>query len=157
MPDELAIRIITTWMSEHGTRFIFDGFPRSVAQAEHLDLALAGLAVPLDLLIVLDLTDEEIRRRTSSRLSCLTCGATFSAQLDTLAEGWDCPRCGAALLRRQDDRPEAVEKRLEVYRELTAPVIGYYERTSPHLLHRVNAGEGSDAVFTAISTLVFRE
>ena len=155
VPDELAIRIITTWMSEHGTRFIFDGFPRSVAQAEHLDLALSGLAAPLDLLIVLDLTDEEIRRRTSSRLSCLNCGATFSAPLDTLAEGWNCPRCGAALIRRDDDRPEAVEKRLEVYRELTAPVIGYYEQTSPHLLHRVNAGEGSDAVFTAISTLVF--
>ncbi len=154
VPDELAIRIITTWMSENGSRFIFDGFPRSVAQAEHLDAALARLAAPLDLLIVLDLDDDEIRLRTASRLSCLKCGATFSTRFDMLIEGERCPRCGATLVRRDDDKPEAVEKRLEVYHELTFPVIAYYEQHSPELLYRVKAGEGSDAVFSMISALV---
>ena len=154
VPDELAIRIITEWMAGHGTRFLFDGFPRSVGQAKHLDEALAGLAAPLDLVVVLELGEEEIRRRISSRLSCLKCGATFSTLLDGLSEGESCPRCGEALVRRSDDLPESVEKRLQVYRELTFPVIGYYERTAPGLLHRVDAGAGSDVVFAAISRLV---
>lgn len=154
VPDELAIRIIQNWMSEHGPRFIFDGFPRSVAQAEHLDRALAHLHAPLDLLIVLELSDEQIRNRTTIRISCLSCGATFSSELDGVKTGSKCPRCGELLVRRTDDEPEAVEKRLEVYRKLTFPVIGYYEETVPHLLHRVDAGQGSDAVFTAVSALV---
>jgi adenylate kinase len=154
VPDELAIRIIQNWMSEHGPRFIFDGFPRSVAQAEHLDQALAHLHAPIDLLVVLELSDGQIRNRTTTRISCLNCGATFSALLDGVKIGSKCPRCGEALVRRTDDEPEAVEKRLEVYRKLTFPVIGYYERMAPHLLYRVDAGEGSDAVFAVISALV---
>lgn len=154
VPDELAIQIIQNWMAEHGPRFIFDGFPRSVAQAEHLDRALADLHAPLDLLIVLELSDEQIRGRTTARISCLNCGATFSSLLDGVKPGSPCPRCEELLVRRTDDEPEAVEKRLEVYRNLTFPVIGYYEERVPHLLHRVDAGEESEVVFAALAALV---
>ena len=153
VPDELVIRIIKNWITTNGTQFLFDGFPRSVIQADYLNTSLAALHAPLDLLIVLELSEEEIRRRVTSRLSCLKCGATFSEKLDGFSIGTSCPRCGHHLVRRNDDTLEALERRLEMYQELTFPVIGYYEQTTPHLLHRINAEEGSDAVFAEISKL----
>jgi adenylate kinase len=154
VPDELVVRIVATWMQANGPRFLFDGFPRTVGQAEHLDAALAAINAPLDLVILLELSDEVIRQRILERISCLKCGATYSASLHGIAEGQRCPRCGAPLVRRKDDSAEALEQRLKVYRELTLPVVAYYERTSPADLHRIDGGEGSDTIFTKLSALV---
>lgn len=154
VPDELAVRIVTAWMKENGPRFIFDGFPRTVGQAEYLDSSLAELRAGLDLIVLLELPDEMIRRRILERISCLKCGATFSTSLHGNQEGAPCPRCGTLLVRRNDDTEEALDQRLEVYRDLTLPVVGYYEKTSPNLLHRIDAGEGSDAIFAKLSALV---
>jgi len=152
--DELVVRIVANWMQEHGTRFLFDGFPRTVGQATHLDATLISLKSPLDLVILLELSDGAIRSRIRERISCLKCGATYSTSLHTHAEGDPCPRCGAVLVRRNDDASEALEQRLIVYRDLTLPVVGYYERTAPGIMHRIDAGEGSDAIFAELSTLV---
>jgi adenylate kinase len=141
-------------MKENGPRFIFDGFPRTVGQAEYLDSSLAELRAGLDLIVLLELPDELIRRRILERISCLKCGATFSMSLHGNQEGSPCPRCGALLVRRNDDTEAALDQRLEVYRDLTLPVVGYYEKTSPNLLHRIDAGEGSDEIFARLSALV---
>jgi len=154
VPDELAVRIVAAWMKGNGPRFLFDGFPRTVGQAQHLDKALAEIAAPLDLIILLELPDEEIRKRILERLSCLKCGATFSAALHGQKEGDPCPRCGSPLVRRNDDTAEAIEERLRVYRESTLPVVGYYEKLVPSIFHRIDAGEGSDEIFQKLSVLV---
>ncbi len=155
--DELAVRIVANWMQEHGPRFLFDGFPRTVGQATHLDVALTSLKAPLDLVILLELSDEAIRRRILERISCLKCGSTYSTSLHAHSEGDPCPRCGAVLVRRNDDTAEALEQRLTVYRELTLPVVGYYEGTAPRIMHRIDAGEGSDDIFVKLSALVAGE
>jgi adenylate kinase len=152
--DELAVRIVANWMKEHGPRFLFDGFPRTLGQAAHLDAALTSLKAPLDLVILLELSDEAIRHRILERISCLRCGATYSTSLHAFVEGDSCPRCGAVLVRRNDDSAEALEQRLTVYRELTLPVVGYYERTAPGIMRRIDAGEGSDDIFASLSALV---
>lgn len=154
VPDELAIRIVTNWMAAHGTRFLFDGFPRTLGQAESLDAALAELRAPLDLIVFLDLGEEEIRRRILDRLTCLSCGATFASSLHGLAVGDPCPRCKQPVVRRKDDSAGALGERMKVYRELTLPVVEYYGRNAPRLLHRVPAGKGSDAIFDELSRLV---
>lgn len=154
VPDELAVRIVAAWMKENGPRFLFDGFPRTVGQAEHLDKALEGLAAPLDLVILLELPDEEIRRRILERLSCLACGATFSTSLHAHRVGDPCPSCGTTLVRRNDDTEAALKERLRVYRESTLPVVGYYENSAPKIFHRINAAGGSDAIFAQLSKLV---
>jgi len=154
VPDELAVRIVANWMESNGPRFLFDGFPRTVGQAEHLDKALDFLGSPLDLVILLELSEDAIRRRILERISCLKCGATFSTSLHAHAEGDPCPRCGAPLVRRNDDNAEALDQRLDVYRKLTLPVVGYYEKISPGILHRIEAGEGSDEIFGKLSALV---
>lgn len=154
VPDELAVRIVAAWMKEHGPRFLFDGFPRTVGQAEHLGKALGELAAPLDLIVLLEIPDSEIRKRIMERLSCLECGATFSALLHGHKIGDPCPKCGSPLVRRNDDTAEAIEERLRVYRELTLPVAGYYEKNAPLIFHRIDAGEESDAIFGKLSLLV---
>ncbi len=154
VPDELAVRIVTAWMKENGPRFIFDGFPRTVGQAEYLDSSLAELRARLDLIVLLELPDEMIRRRILERISCLRCGATFSTSLHDNQEGAPCPRCRALLVRRNDDSEEALDQRLKVYRDLTLPVVGYYERTAPRILQRIDAGEGSDQIFAKLLALV---
>ena len=154
VPDELVIRIVTTWIEKNGSTFLYDGFPRSVSQAEYLNHFLDSLKAPLDLIIVLELADKEIRRRINDRLSCLQCGATCSGKLDALVEGAPCPRCRKPLVRRNDDTDEAIERRLEIYRELTMPVVDYYNRTSSELVRRIDAEVGSQSVFTSISKLI---
>lgn len=154
VPDELAVRIVAAWLKENGPCFLFDGFPRTVGQAQHLDKALGELAAPLDLIILLELPDSEIRSRILERLSCLICGATFSASLHAQKVGDPCPRCGSPLVRRNDDTAEAIEERLRVYRESTLPVVGYYEKTAPSIFHRIDAGEGSDEIFEKLTALV---
>jgi len=154
VPDELAVRIVATWMQEHGAVFLFDGFPRTVGQAEHLDRALDHLKAPLELVVLLELPEQEIRRRILERLSCLACGATFSSSLHGYIQGSACPNCGAPLVRRNDDTEAALAQRLEVYNQLTLPVVSYYEKTAPRILYRVDAAQGSDAIFAKIAVLV---
>jgi adenylate kinase len=151
VPDDLVVRIVSLWMAEHGQSFIFDGFPRTVRQAVYLDSALKALHSSLDLIVLLELPESEIRRRISDRLSCIKCGATFGATLHDLSAGDACPRCASPLVRRNDDNAEALDKRLEVFRNQTEPVIAYYEENFPKLLCRINAAHGSDEVFASLA------
>lgn len=157
VPDELAVRLITVWMGEHGPRFLLDGFPRTTGQAEHLDAALAKAAAPLDLVIVLDLSEEEIRRRILDRLTCSRCGATYGGSLHGLRTGDACTSCGGELIRRNDDTEEALAERLRVYREATLPVVTHYREKFPEIFHRVDAGKGSNEIFGKLAALVSAE
>lgn len=154
VPDELAVRIVAAWMAVNGPRFLFDGFPRTVRQAEHLDAVLAASSSPLDLVIFLDLNDSEIRRRILDRLTCDVCGATYGAALHSLHAGGSCPSCGGILLRRKDDTPEALAERLRVYRESTLPVVDHYRSGCPGIFYSLDAGQESDAIFAKLTGLV---
>jgi adenylate kinase len=154
VPDELAVRVITAWMSGNGPRFLFDGFPRTTVQAEHLDMALDAANTPIELVIFLDLSESEIRRRILDRLTCTACGTTFGGSLHGMKIGDACPSCGGDLIRRNDDTEEALSERLRVYRESTLPVVTYYREKNPSIFHRVDAGEGSNEIFQKLSALV---
>lgn len=154
VPDELVVRIITNWLSINGTSFLLDGFPRTIGQAQHLDTSLALLNAPIDLVLLLDLSETEIRRRILERLSCLQCGATYSSSLHSIAMGTPCQRCGTPLIRRNDDTEKTLEQRLSSYREITLPVIDYYERTAKQIFHHIPAGGTSDEVFARLAALV---
>jgi adenylate kinase len=120
--------------------FILDGFPRTVPQAEALSALLAELGIAIDSVVNMEIEEESVVRRLSSRITCRNCGTIFNLEIDALANPAVCPKCGGELYHRDDDHPETVRKRLAVYLKSTAPVKEYY--AGKRLLTNIDA-EGS--------------
>lgn len=128
---------------------IFDGFPRTIAQAEALDGLLKEVGLPEPRTISIEVPQEEIVERLSSRRVCVSCGAVFNMKTapDAMAKH-QCPKGEPNIILRDDDKPETVLQRLRVYHEKTAPLIGYYKKLG-HL--RTVSGVGSeDEVFARL-------
>lgn len=106
--------------------FILDGFPRTIPQAEALDVMLNEMGIAIDLAVSLEVEPEKIVTRMSGRRTCPTCGATYHVVYKPSSKGEDCDKCGAALTVRKDDREEVVRDRLAVYEKQTAPLKNYY-------------------------------
>ena len=113
---------------------MFDGFPRTTVQAEALDELLAGYGQKIDAVVVVDVPDEMIVQRIAGRRSCPNCGAVYNVHFQPPAAAGICDKCGGALAQRADDTEETVQRRLQVYREQTEPLIEYY-RTRGAPLH----------------------
>ena len=122
VPDAVVVAMVKERLAEPDCRngYILDGFPRTVAQAEALD-TIAHIDVALNI----DVPDETIINRLSGRRVCAKCGGTFHI---SLLKGDQCPECGGELFQRDDDKPETVKNRLDVYQEKTAPLINYYDQ-----------------------------
>ena len=132
--------------------FIFDGFPRTIPQAEALDAALSKMGEKMDYAIDVDVPDENIVRRMGGRRVCLNCGATYHiVSIPTKVEGI-CDKCGSEVVLRDDDKPETVQKRLSVYHEQTQPLIDYYNRQG--ILKTVNGTRPLEEVFADIVTIL---
>ena len=106
--------------------FIMDGFPRTIPQAEGVDLMLGEMNKPIDAVIVLDVDDDALVKRLSGRRSCPNCGSVFNVYFDPPKAEGKCDRCGNELVQRADDAQETVIRRLEVYKQQTAPIVDYY-------------------------------
>ena len=125
VPDEVIIQIVAQRIAQPdcAAGFILDGVPRTIAQAEALDAA----GVRFDRVLSLEITDQEIEERMSGRQVCSKCGASFHIHArPTKAEGV-CDNCGGPVVQREDDKPETVRHRLEVYHQQTEPLKGYYQ------------------------------
>ena len=123
VPDDIVIGIIQDYLTSDACKngFILDGFPRSIPQAEALD----AMGVKIDAALALEVADEKIIKRMSGRRVC-TCGASYHVEYKPSLKEGICDKCGAALYIRQDDAPETVTKRLEIYHKQTEPVKAYY-------------------------------
>jgi len=146
-PDELALRVVWHWVDGR-TRFILDGFPRTVGQAEEFDRGLKERDLPLDAVYFLDLPEDIIRERMCSRLTCAKCSAVYNERFHNVTEKTPCPACGGTLFRRSDDTHEALDQRMAQYREHTLPVVDYYRHTG-HLVD-IDARPGREAVFKTL-------
>jgi adenylate kinase len=109
-----------------GDGFLLDGFPRNVAQAEVLDDMLVGLGVKIDVVLELVVDNDEVIRRLSGRRTCRGCGKIWHVEFDPTAVEGVCDRCGGELFQRDDDKPDTIATRLEVYAEQTAPLVDFY-------------------------------
>jgi adenylate kinase len=128
VPDEVMIGIVRDVLHSPRTAggFLLDGFPRTLPQAQALDAILATLPPGTMWVLNLEADDEEIVRRLSSRLVCRKEGRVFNGEMDGLVAGGPCPECGGELYQRDDDKPDPIRKRLQVYHAQTAPLIAYY-------------------------------
>lgn len=106
--------------------FVLDGFPRTEAQAQALDQVLAADGASLDRVLDLETSPEMIVRRLAGRRVCRACGANYHVTNMPPAREGSCDRCEGALEQRQDDRPDTIRQRLQVYAEQTAPLLAYY-------------------------------
>ena len=150
VPDELVVDLVADRIVQEDCAkgFVLDGFPRTIPQAEALDVALTKLGAKIDYAINVEVPDENIVTRMSGRRACVACGATYHlVHIPTKVEGI-CDRCGAELILRDDDKPETVMKRLAVYHEQTQPLIDYY--TAQGALVEVDGTVIMSEVFAAI-------
>ena len=150
VPDELVVDLVVDRLAQEDcvNGCVLDGFPRTIPQAECLDAALAAKGEAIDYAIDVDVPDETIINRMSGRRACVACGATYHiVHIPTKVEGV-CDRCGESLILRDDDKPETVKKRLDVYHAQTQPLIDYY--TSKNVLKTVDGTQDMEAVFQAI-------
>ena len=150
VPDELVVDLVVDRLAQDDCKngCVLDGFPRTIPQAESLDAALAAKGEAIDYAIDVDVPDENIINRMSGRRACVACGATYNiVHIPTKVEGI-CDRCGEALILRDDDKPETVKKRLDVYHEQTQPLIDYY--TKKNVLKSVDGTQDMETVFQSI-------
>ena len=154
VPDELTCDLVMDRIQQDDCKngFILDGFPRTIPQAEALTAALDHINQKMDFAIDVDVPDENIVNRMSGRRACLNCGATYHiVSIPTKVEGI-CDRCGSEVVLREDDKPETVQKRLNVYHEQTQPLIEYY--AAQNILKTVDGTQPMEKVFADIITIL---
>ncbi len=151
--DNTIVKLIEDWLHLHGGYgFVFDGFPRTLPQAESLALILTGLKTSLDAAIWLDVSEETVRARISGRLQCRTCGFTTSVDSAQFANRPICPYCEGRLERRSDDDLGVLQTRLREYNTKTQPLAEFYGKMS--ILRKIDGNRDRDAVFADISRII---
>lgn len=152
VPDRVAVASVESWLDAHREAFVFDGFPRTVGQADALDEVLVRRASPLTAVLWLELPVEQIEERVCRRVVCQDCGRSFQTGLHVAGKEAACPVCGGALTIRSDDNLAMLTNRMQQYREHTQPVMDYYEDQG--LLRRIEASGTPEEVFARIETVV---
>ena len=152
--DQVVVDMIRDLIGqrEPDARFLFDGFPRTLVQAEKLDELVSSLENTLKSVILLECPDEVIVERLSGRRTCSKCGSVYHIVYNPPANGDTCNENGCELVHRPDDTARTVRKRLQVYADRTAPLIDYY--ATKNLIHRVDASRSIDEVRGAVIELV---
>ena len=154
VPDELTVRILLDRVAQDDCKngYVLDGFPRTIPQAEVLDSELTKLGDHIDYAINVDVPDENIVKRMSGRRACLTCGATYHIEHVPPKKEGICDVCGSELVLRDDDKPETVKNRLNVYHEQTQPLIDFY--TKKGVLKTVDGTVPMEEVFAANTAIL---
>lgn len=131
VPDNVVVGIVRDRLLEPDCDrgFILDGFPRTVAQADALNLALDSMGKQLDRVVSLKVDSEALVERLTGRRNCKECGKGFHISFDPPHQPGICDDCGGGLVQRDDDKEETIRKRLDVYVEQTSPLIKYYQKT----------------------------
>lgn len=157
VPDEVICGVIMERVDSDEARdgFLLDGFPRTVGQANVLERGLEALGRRLTAALLLDVPDEEVVRRLSGRRVCVKSGHLYHVEFDPPKHDDVCDQDGSRLIQRDDDKPETIRRRLDVYHEQTAPLIDYYEERG--ILRRFHGGrppgEVHDHIRASLATL----
>jgi adenylate kinase len=150
VPDDVVVGLVEERVQAPDciAGFMLDGFPRTTAQAEALEVTLGRQLRHIDRVLIMDVDNDELVRRLSGRRTCRTCASVFHIELSPPAVEGVCDNCGNQLYQREDDRPQAIRARLTTYEQQTKPLIEYYEKRG---LARHLDGLGTmDEVFTRV-------
>jgi adenylate kinase len=150
VPDSVTINMVDEVLGQVGKKsFILDGFPRNVIQAESLEKLLAKHGLNLDRALFLEVPSSVLVERLSGRRTCRNCGAVYHVQSKPLKNGKTCDSCGSAdIYQRDDDKPETIRTRLEVYAQQTSPLKDYYQKAKK--LVEVDGQGNEESVFKRV-------
>lgn len=154
VPDSVVIGLVREKLTDpsYAKGFILDGFPRTVPQAEELGKVLVEQGIGLNRVINFQVSRAEIVKRLSGRRSCPKCQATYHVEFAPPKEAGVCDRCKDTLVQRSDDQREAIETRLKVYEEQTAPLIGFYEKQN--ILSHLESEGPVESVYQSLSKVL---
>jgi len=154
VPDDVTIAMVKERLSRSDCRegTILDGFPRTRAQAEALDLILQELGQQLTGVLFMAVPDDVLIERLSGRRICRQCQAPYHVAFSPPREAQTCDLCGGELYQRDDDQPETIKARLDVYHQQTTPLIEFYQ--AANLLHEVDGNIGIDQVTDSLLTII---
>jgi adenylate kinase len=161
VPDELIVAMAADRLNEDDARdgFILDGFPRTIDQAKALDKQLEEMGRRVTAALLIDVPDEEVVRRISGRRVCVKSGHNYHVDFDPPKNDGVCDQDGSRLVQRDDDKPDVVQKRLDVYHAQTSPLIGYYDNQG--LMRRIDGTRSPtdvhDHIRAVIATLRLEE
>ncbi len=144
IPDDVMIAVMKDRLANEDCKngFILDGFPRTLTQAEALDAS----DIDIDVVLNIEVADETIIRRLGGRLECKECGSTYHKEYHKPEQEGVCDKCGNGLVTREDDKPETIKNRLNVYHTQTEPLLTYYQNKG---ILRVAEGQEGIADTTA--------
>ncbi|MDD5655774.1 MAG: nucleoside monophosphate kinase [Elusimicrobia bacterium] len=153
VPDHIVTEMVAMKLEDpKGGRYLFDGFPRNLEQAQTLSGALAKQSASIDLVLFLELSHDEAMRRLTSRRLCGACGEVFNVMTRPSKKEGACDKCGGALVQREDDSEATARKRLMVYEDLTRPLVSFYK--AEQVLHEVDAGRAPEAVTENLAEII---
>ncbi len=155
VPDQVILDLVKEHLSgiPADTDVVFDGFPRTTAQAVGLRSVLDEVGRDVDLVVLFEAPDETLVKRLSGRRTCPNCGAVYNTYFSPPEKEGICDRCGAELVQRPDDRRDTVQRRLEVYREQTSPLVSFYEKDEAPL-ERIEADRAVADVYSDFRDVV---
>ena len=154
VPDDLIVAMAAERLGEPDAQdgFILDGFPRTIDQAEALDKQLSELKRHITAAILIEVPDDEVIRRLSGRRVCVKAGHNYHVEFDPPKRDSVCDQDGSRLIQRDDDKPEVIRIRLEVYHNQTEPLVDYYDRKG--LMRRIDGTRSPDEVHDHIRAVI---
>jgi adenylate kinase len=157
VPDDVVLELLRDKLMNAGERarfrgWILDGFPRTLAQAQALEGVLDRAGEKIDGVVCIEIDPEAVVKRLSNRRTCSSCKAVYHLVSNAPKVEGACDACGGKLVLRDDDKPDTIRKRLEVYKKETLPILALYEKK--YRVHRVNGSKPIDSVTSEISGLI---
>ncbi|MCX7784810.1 MAG: adenylate kinase [candidate division WOR-3 bacterium] len=153
VPDEIVLELAKDFIKTNQKKgIIFDGFPRTIGQAQGLDRILSESNERIDLIIFIELTEVEIIKRLTARRTCRKCNAIYNLDFKPPKVAGICDICGGELYQRPDDTEEVIKDRLAVYQNQTAELKNYYKKNYP--IYEIDGNLGKDKVYQEIIKLI---
>lgn len=152
VPDKLVLEVIKARLATETRGLLFDGFPRTVEQAQGLDDYFAARGQVIDAVLFLDVNEEEVIKRLGSRRTCAKCLRIYNLLSSPPAKEELCDGCGGKLALREDDKPEVIRRRISVYKDQTEPLVAYYKGAG--IFHSIGGGRTPEEVAGEIAAIL---
>jgi len=150
--DDIVINVIENKIKTLDKNIIFDGFPRTIEQAEALDNMLEKYNKSVDMVLFFEIDEKKIIERISARRSCPKCGKVYNLISQKPKVDNKCDVCNTELIQRDDDKKEVIARRLEVYKEQTSPLISYYR--TQNIFNVLNADKTPEEIYSELDKLI---